>query len=52
MCKTKPVVSLLVRHFKLKDKQCPTSEKDQEDMKRVPYASIVGSLVYATPWYV
>ena len=28
-------------------KQCPKSEKDKEDMKKIPYASTVGSLMYA-----
>ena len=28
-------------------KQCPTSEKDKEDMKKIPYASIIDSLMYA-----
>lgn len=47
MSKTKPVVSLLTSHFKFSSKKCPTSEKDQEDMQRVPYAFIVDSLMYA-----
>ena len=37
----KPVGSSLVNHLKLSSKQCPTSEKDKEEMKRIPYASIV-----------
>jgi len=28
-------------------KQCPKTQEEEEDMSRVPYASEVGSLVYA-----
>ena len=47
MSKTKEVSIPLAGHFKLSIKQCPTSEKNKEDMKKVLYASIVGSLMYA-----
>ena len=47
MSKVKPVVSPLAGHFKLNSKQCPTSEQEEQDMKNVPYASAVGSLMYA-----
>ena len=47
MSKVKSVVSPLAGHFKLCSKQCPTSEKEKQDMKNVPYASTVGSLMYA-----
>lgn len=47
MSKSKPVFSPLAGHFKLSSKQCPTSEKDKEEMKKVPYASAVGRLMYA-----
>ena len=47
MHKAKPVGSPFANHFKLSSKQCPTSEKDKEEMKKVPYASAVGSLMYA-----
>ena len=47
MSKAKEVSTPLAGHFKLNIKQCPTSEKDKEDMKKVPYASAVGSLMYA-----
>lgn len=30
----------------LSTNQCPTSERDKEEMKKVPYASAVGSLMY------
>ena len=44
MSKAKAVCSLLASHLKLSSKQCPTSEKD---MSKVPFASNVGSLMYA-----
>jgi len=47
MSKAKAVCSPLVGHFKLSSKQCPTSEKEKEEMSRVPYSSAVGSLMYA-----
>ena len=31
----------------LSKKQCPTTPQEDEDMRRVPYASAVGSLMYA-----
>ena len=30
----------------LSNKQCPTTPQEEEDMRRVPYASSVGSLMY------
>jgi len=47
MSKAKPVSSPLAGHLKLSSKQSPTSEKENEEMKKVPYASAVGSLMYA-----
>ena len=47
MRKAKAVCSPLASHLKLSSKQYPTSEKDMKEMKKVPYASIVGSLMYA-----
>jgi hypothetical protein len=41
------VSSPLASHLKLSSKQSPTSEKENEEMKKVPYASAVGSLMYA-----
>eukprot|EP00253_Pinus_taeda_P029789 PITA_29789 len=32
---------------KLSTEQCPKTEKEEDDMSRVPYASAVGSLMYA-----
>ena len=47
MDKAKPVGCPLAGHFKLSSNQYPTSEKDKEEMLKVPYASAVGSLMYA-----
>ena len=47
MDKAKPVGFLLAAHFKLSSNQCLTSEKDKEEKLKVPYASAVGSLMYA-----
>uniref|UniRef100_A0A3Q7IIL0 Reverse transcriptase Ty1/copia-type domain-containing protein n=1 Tax=Solanum lycopersicum TaxID=4081 RepID=A0A3Q7IIL0_SOLLC len=47
MDKAKVVSTPLAMHFKLSTKQCPSSDDEKEDMKKVPYASAVGSLIYA-----
>ncbi|RVW99466.1 Retrovirus-related Pol polyprotein from transposon TNT 1-94 [Vitis vinifera] len=47
MGKAKPVSSPLGSHLKLSSKQSPSSEKEKEEMQKVPYASVVGSLLYA-----
>lgn len=47
MDKAKIVSSPLTPNFKLTDRDCPTSEDEIEEMDRVPYASAVGSLMYA-----
>lgn len=47
MEKAKPISSPLANHFKLTNKQCPTSEREKEEMQKIPYASAVGSLMYA-----
>ncbi|GJR68618.1 putative RNA-directed DNA polymerase [Tanacetum coccineum] len=47
MDKAKVVSSPLTTNFKLTDKDCPSSKKNIEKMDRVPYASAVGSLMYA-----
>ncbi|KAH9689127.1 hypothetical protein KPL70_015374 [Citrus sinensis] len=45
--KTKPVCTPLAPHFKLSSSSCPTSQEERDYMARVPYASAVGSLMYA-----
>ena len=47
MDKAKPVSSPLAGHMKLSSSQCPTSKEDKGEMKKVPYTSAVGSLMYA-----
>ncbi|KAH9685877.1 Integrase catalytic domain-containing protein [Citrus sinensis] len=37
----------LAPHFKLSSSSCPTSQEEHDYMARVPYASVVGSLMYA-----
>ena len=47
MGKAKPVSSPLGSHLKLSSKQIPSSEKKIEEMRKVPYASAMSSLMYA-----
>jgi len=35
---------------KLSVEQCPRAQEEEEDMSRVPYTSVVSSLMYATVW--
>ena len=44
---TKPVGSTLPTNYKLSGSQCPKSKTKKAEMSKVPYASIVGSLMYA-----
>jgi len=46
MSNSKPVCSPLASHFKLSSKQCPSSNEERDEMKKVPYASAVDSLMY------
>nr|GFA41013.1 retrovirus-related Pol polyprotein from transposon TNT 1-94 [Tanacetum cinerariifolium] len=46
MDKAKVVSSPLTPNFKLTDKDCPSFKKNIKKMDRVPYASVVGSLMY------
>jgi len=43
----KPISTPILVGFKLSIEQCPKIQEDIEDMSHVPYASIVGSLMYA-----
>ena len=43
----KPVNTPLASHFKLSKEQSPKTTKACESMKKTPYASAVGSLMYA-----
>ena len=45
--KTKPVSTPLAPYFKLNDSSCPPSQEVCDYMSHVPYASAMGSLMYA-----
>ncbi|KAK4394523.1 Retrovirus-related Pol polyprotein from transposon TNT 1-94 [Sesamum angolense] len=47
MSKAKPVSTPLPNHVKLSSEQCPKTDREIEDMAKVPYASAVGYLMYA-----
>ena len=47
MSKVNVVSTPLTPNFKLTEKDCPSSEKEIKEMDGVPYASAVGSLMYA-----
>ena len=47
MDKAKAVSTPLGAHFKLSMKQCPPTDAQENDMEKFPYASAVGSLMYA-----
>ena len=46
MSQAKVVSSPLASHFKLSNRHSPSIDEEKEDMRRVPYASAVGSLMY------
>lgn len=45
---TKPVSNPLTPHFNLNANMSPTNDAKRDNMKKVPYANVVGSLMYAT----
>ena len=47
MSQAKVVSSPLASHFKLSNRHNPSIDKEKEGIRRVPYASAVGSLMYA-----
>ncbi|RVW92338.1 Retrovirus-related Pol polyprotein from transposon TNT 1-94 [Vitis vinifera] len=47
MNEAKPVSTPLGSHFKLSKEQSPKTEKEMDHMSKVPYASAIGSLMYA-----
>ena len=47
MQESKPVKVPIPVGVKLSVEQCPKTQEEKEDMSRVPYASAVGSLMYA-----
>ena len=47
MNETKLVSTPLGSHFKLSKEQSPKTEEENDHMSKVPYASTIGSLIYA-----
>ncbi|KAE8707081.1 hypothetical protein F3Y22_tig00110387pilonHSYRG00804 [Hibiscus syriacus] len=47
MSSAKPVSTPLANHFKLSSEQFPKTDKEAEDMAKVPYSNAVGCLMYA-----
>ncbi|BBN67512.1 transposable element gene, partial [Prunus dulcis] len=47
MQEAKVVSTPLAAHFNLSGQQCPKSEEEQQVMEKVPYANVVGCLMYA-----
>ncbi|KAK3032792.1 hypothetical protein RJ639_035895 [Escallonia herrerae] len=47
MLNAKPVSTPLGAHFQLSSQLCPSTKEDVEYMSRVPYANVVGCLMYA-----
>ncbi|RVW39706.1 Retrovirus-related Pol polyprotein from transposon TNT 1-94 [Vitis vinifera] len=47
MNEAKPVSTPLGSHFKLSKEQSPKTEEEMDHMSKVPYASAIGSLMYA-----
>ena len=47
MNEAKPVSTPLGSHFKLSKEQSPKTEEEMDHMSKVPYASTIGSLMYA-----
>ncbi|CAL1390247.1 unnamed protein product [Linum trigynum] len=47
MDNAKAVSCPLANHFTLTSKQSPSTEKEKAEMDKIPYASAVGSLMYA-----
>ena len=47
MQNAKPVTTPLTAHFRLSSNLCPHSDEKVDYMCRVPYSSVVGSLMYA-----
>ena len=44
---SKPVSTPLATHFKLSRKCCPITEEERDELSSIPYASTIGSLMYA-----
>ena len=47
MVQAKKGFLLVLQGVKLRQTQCPTTAEDREKMKVIPYASAIGSIMYA-----
>jgi hypothetical protein len=47
MKNAKPISTPLANHFKLNKEMCPKTHEEIKYISKVPYSSIVGSLMYA-----
>ncbi|KAH9698871.1 Integrase catalytic domain-containing protein [Citrus sinensis] len=47
MSNSKSVVTPLASHFKLSCSQCPSTDEERNEMTKVPYANVVGCMMYA-----
>ena len=47
MDNAKPISTPLANHFRLSTNKCPKTDDEVKDMSKVPYASVVGCLMYA-----
>eukprot|EP00253_Pinus_taeda_P008225 PITA_08225 len=43
----KPILVPLASHFKLSSSLCPNTDEEKDYMSRIPYANVVGCLMYA-----
>jgi len=48
MKNSKPISTPLVAYFKLSSQQSLSTEQEMEEMKSIPYASAIESLMYST----
>lgn len=47
MTSSKSIVTPLASHFKLSCSQCPSTDEERSEMTKVPYANVVGCMMYA-----
>ena len=47
MHNAKPVSKPFSSHFKLSKEMCPKTQEDMDYLSKVPYASVIGSLMYS-----
>ena len=44
---SKPVSTPLAQHFKLSSDQIPKTKEEKAYMRKLPYVSVIGSIMYA-----